>query len=261
MNEYDKMVLDTAMQAGNILLKSGAEIYRVEETMQRIANYYGVRCSNSFVLSSGIFLTAINSENHMYAQVRHIPLSSVHLERVGMVNQLSREIEEGRYTIWEAQECLDRIEKEKGKKDMTRLAASGLGAGCFCHLAGGGLIDSAAAFISGFLIYFFILWIEKREKATSKIVVNIIGGFLAAVLAGIFYLTGVGSNLSYISVGAIMPLLPGVSFVISIRELAEGNYIGGAVRMLDALLVTLGIAIGVGIAYLILGKVGGKSLG
>ena len=38
----DREVLETAMEAGHILLENGAEIFRVEETMERIAAHYGV---------------------------------------------------------------------------------------------------------------------------------------------------------------------------------------------------------------------------
>ena len=42
METYDsKEVLDFASEAGRILLENGAEISRVEETMERIASHYG----------------------------------------------------------------------------------------------------------------------------------------------------------------------------------------------------------------------------
>lgn len=50
-----------------------------------------------------------------------------------------------------------------------------------------------------------------------------------------------------ILVGSIMPLVPGVSFVNSIRDFADGDYIGGAVRLMDAILVAMGISLGVGV--------------
>ena len=40
MEKRDKLIQDTAVKAGSILLSSGAEIYRVEETVKRIAAYY-----------------------------------------------------------------------------------------------------------------------------------------------------------------------------------------------------------------------------
>ena len=48
-------------------------------------------------------------------------------------------------------------------------------------------------------------------------------------------------------IGSIIPLVPGVAFTTAIRDIADEDYIAGAVRMLDALLVTFCIAMGVGL--------------
>ena len=52
--ESTREALDVASLAGDILLASGAEIFRVEETIDRIARAYGVNSSDAFELSSGI---------------------------------------------------------------------------------------------------------------------------------------------------------------------------------------------------------------
>ena len=65
----------------------------------------------------------------------------------------------------------------------------------------------------------------------------------------LLYLMGVGENLNFMMIGTIMPLVPGVAFTNSIRDVADGDYISGSVRMLDALLVFFCIAIGVGIGF------------
>ena len=55
-NQSDK-VLEFASEAGRVLLENGAEISRVEETMERIASNYGEEGEKFFVLSNGIFTT------------------------------------------------------------------------------------------------------------------------------------------------------------------------------------------------------------
>jgi uncharacterized membrane protein YjjP (DUF1212 family) len=256
----EKEILDLAAQAGNILLENGAEIFRVEETMKRISQYYGVKNSNFFVMSSGIFLTAEDNERQIYAKVKHIPINAVHLDRIAAVNQLSREIAQGQHTVEEAGLHLEAIASIKGKKDLTRILFSGLGAGCFCYLSGGTGWDGMAAFAAGLLLYCFIIWTEKREKEISRIVIHITGGFLATFFSASFFLSGVGTNLSYIVIGSIMPLLPGVSFTNAIRDLANRDYIAGAIRMIDALLVSFGIALGMALMYILYHKVTGGML-
>ena len=68
--ESTREALDVASLAGDILLASGAEIFRVEETIDRIARAYGVNSSDAFVLSSGIFLTAESGKKQEFARVR-----------------------------------------------------------------------------------------------------------------------------------------------------------------------------------------------
>ena len=115
MENYDKEVLDLAMEAGRILLDAGAEIFRVEETIQRIAKAFGIEKCSTFVLSTGIFITAENQEGQIYASVKHIPISGAKLHRIAAVNQLSREIVEGKYTVKEAEEKLEIIKHMPGK--------------------------------------------------------------------------------------------------------------------------------------------------
>jgi len=47
-----KEIMDIALRTGKILLTSGAEIYRVEDTITRVCESYGVKCEN-FVLPTG----------------------------------------------------------------------------------------------------------------------------------------------------------------------------------------------------------------
>ena len=135
--EHNRMALNVAALAGDILLASGAEIFRVEETINRIAHAYGIDSCDPFVLSSGFFLTADSNSDQNFAWVRHIPLSATRLDRVTAVNQLSREIEHGFYTPEEAYQKLQDIQQMPAKRNLCQILASGVGSGCFCYLFGG----------------------------------------------------------------------------------------------------------------------------
>ena len=49
-----KLVIDTAVLAGEILLKSGAETYRVEDTMKHILNTGNTETAEALVMLTGI---------------------------------------------------------------------------------------------------------------------------------------------------------------------------------------------------------------
>ena len=58
-----------------------------------------------------------------------------------------------------------------------------------------------------------------------------------------------------------MPLVPGMGFVNAIRDIADSDFLSGTVRMIDALLVFVYIAIGVGITLGIYANMAGGVLG
>lgn len=256
--ESDKQkVMEVAMRAGQLLLSNGAEISRVEETIDRICHHYGIESANSFVLSNGIFTTMGGAREEFFAKVQHIPVSGAHLNKVAAVNQLSREIAEGKHTIEELDQCLDDIENMPGKKEITQYIASGVGGAGFCYLLGGDLMDTLAAFVIGFLLYVYIL---KCTKSMSKIVANMIGSAFATSLCLVMYHLGIGHHMSSMIIGAVVPLVPGVAFTNAIRDIANGDYIAGTVRLLDALLVFVSIALGVGVMLSLNHRITGGNL-
>ena len=255
----DKEVMELAIGAGHLLLENGAEIFRVEETMDRICRHYGVESGNAFVLSNGIFATAGDEREGFFAKVQHIPVSGAHLDKVAAVNQLSREISQGKYTAAEALKALEAIKAMPGKRKISQIVASGVGSGAFCYLFGGTLFDGLCALAAGALLYLFVLYVSG--PSLSRIVGNILGGALVTLVCSGLYLLRRGGQLDYMIIGSIMPLIPGVPFTNAIRDIADGDYISGSVRMLDALLVFFSIAIGVGMAYsLMMGLLGGDVL-
>ena len=101
MTETDNTteVLEVASIAGHILLENGAEISRVEDTMERIASHYGVDSGHFFVLSNGIFTTGSLGK---YANVEFIPIRGIQLSKVVAVNKLSYEIAAGKHLLHRA---------------------------------------------------------------------------------------------------------------------------------------------------------------
>lgn len=243
----EKQVLDLAMKAGQILLENGAEISRVSETMNHICRAFGVAAADNFVLSNGIILTGGVPDGY-YVNVRHIPVGGIYLEKIVEVNELSRQIELGSCTLEEAQSRLSQIDAMAEGATKWKILASAVGSGAFCYFFGGNAADSLIACLAGatYGIAAFLLFSPQLSKITK----NIMGGLLITIVCASGYLLGFGQHLNYMIIGSVMPLIPGVAFINAIREIAAGDYISGAVRMLDTLLIFFCIACGVGFGIL-----------
>ena len=105
-------VMELAMQAGELLLENGAEIFRVEETMDRICRHYGVESASQFILMNYILATAGEGHGHVFAKVRHIPVNGSHLDKVAAVGIASRTVREWIRESSDAQTaCLTMLQK------------------------------------------------------------------------------------------------------------------------------------------------------
>lgn len=241
-----KKVVDLALEAGRILLKNGGEIFRVEETVTRICNRFHVNRVDIFTLSHGIFVSAENGVQEAYTKVKHVPLSAPHLGIVAEVNDLSREISAGHVGVDEALERLKEIDEIPPKRSYFQVLAAGTGSGFFGFLLGSSALESMIAFCIGCMLYIWVLAGKKHN--ISKIIINIAGGVIITALAvlALHIPFPVPVRLEGMIIGSIMPLIPGVAFVNAIRDIADSDFLSGTVRMIDALLVFVYIAIGVG---------------
>lgn len=255
-------VLEVASKAGHILLENGAEISRVEDIMSRISSHFGVDSGNFFVLSNGIFttgrankVTKSGAQASTYANVEFIPLRGIQLSKVVAVNRLSYDISNGRTSLAEARERLERISSAPQKPAWEQILGSGLGAGGFCAVFGGGWMDCAAALVVGVLLYAFVLGVSNRYL--SKIVGGVCNALVATLLCVLCWRMGFGESLANIIIGAIMPLIPGVPFVNGVRDLANSDYIAGFTRLTDAMLGFFCIAVGVSLSFVVDGAMHG----
>jgi uncharacterized membrane protein YjjP (DUF1212 family) len=119
--------MELAYEAGAILLENGAEISRVDETMRRIAGHYGVDDESFFVLSNGIMATARG-----FARTKFIPIKGASLDKVVAVNQLSREVAEGKCDLNQLERRLRQIRSMEAKPVWEQVAASAFGSAAFC---------------------------------------------------------------------------------------------------------------------------------
>ena len=244
INNSTKKVMELALNAGVIQLGNGAEIWRVDDTINHICKAYELLNVDSFVLCNAIFLT-VNDENECaFASVKHVPISGVHLGIVSEVNNLSRKISAGELSIEEAEKELDRICSTKPINQYVKTIAAGIGAGCFSYILGANLWESIFSIIIGAIVYVAAVYMEN--KSFYKLPRNMIGGALIATLSIMVTMIPAFNDLSIdkMIVGGIMPLIPGVAFVNSVRDMANEDLISGTIRIIDTIMIFVYIAVG-----------------
>ena len=143
------------------------------------------------------------------------------------------------------------LERNPPSRARTQVLGAGMGAACFGFLMGATLTESIVTFFIGCLVYMWV--ILAKHWHLSKIIINILGGILitlCAILANHFSTLSTVLRLDGMIIGAIMPLVPGMAFTNAIRDIADSDFLSGTVRMMDALMVFVYIAVGVGIVLI-----------
>ena len=130
--EESQQILKLAVSVGETLLKSGGEIYRVQETVERILEAYRIEDYHVFVVSNGIFATIDEERADRGSMVRYVPLGEVDLGKIASLNQLSREICSQGCTVEEAFEKLTVCQNLSQPRRITKTFASGMGCAALC---------------------------------------------------------------------------------------------------------------------------------
>lgn len=246
-NDYSRKVLDLVSSMGETLLLNGAEIARVQTTMEMVAQAYDRADIDVFAISNGIFVTLRHEDKTRCTQVKHVPLSSSNLGRVAMINQLSREIVEKHLPLEEAIAKMNDILHAPTIPFWLQLLASAVGAGGFCYLLGGTLFDLFASMPIGLILCICQHFMQRAKL--SKMIQTILGSAVVTLSGLVIARILPGISMDKIIIGGLIILVPGVPFTTSIRDFFNGDYLSGTIRLIDALLVAVCMAIGVGVIY------------
>ena len=260
MNKNHK-VLELSILAGRILLENGGEIYRVQETMERILRSFGVEDYNVYVISNGIFATVGETGDNPCHAVRNVPLvGDVHLGRITAVNELSREIAAagGTGDIDAYCERMRRCETIADAPKWLRFAACAVAAASFCYILGGTVRDSLAALVVGIALQGLLFLCERVRL--HKFIVRILGGAWVTLVCQCLITWGLGDSLDSMIIGSIIALVPGVALTTAIRDFFNSDHLSGTVHLVDALLIAASIAVGVGAMLSLWSFVQGVSL-
>lgn len=239
MAEINDRALQLAAAAGKIMLESGAETYRVEDTMERILESFLNKSCEVFVTTTGLFVS--DGEKTILKRVK---IRGIHIGRIAEVNELSRQIADGLH-IDAAERRIRKIEAIKPYSLPVQIAATALSCAAFSYLYGGAVSDCSDSFIIGVVLGLTLYLLEKPFP--SSFLPSLAGGMVVAGGAVLLSSLGMGTDIDKVIIGSIMPLVPGVRLTNAVRDILEGDFLSGSSRVLDAALIAVATAAGVGL--------------
>ncbi|MBE6951890.1 MAG: threonine/serine exporter family protein [Ruminococcaceae bacterium] len=239
----ERMLLEAATTLGYRLAMSGAETYRVEETILRVLQTYGYE-AEAFAIPNCLIVSIITENGDPITRMRRIGPHGNDLDAVEVYSNLSRAICNRKPDPLELGNWLQLVERDYRRTYSVPVLAIGffLSAFGFCFTFSGTFADALGAGLCG-LIVMAVDELMERLKST-QFFRTIIGAFAMALFAYFIHHMGLIQNADATIIGALMLLVPGLLFTNAMRDVMYGDTNSGLNRVVLVLLIAVAIALG-----------------
>lgn len=240
--DHNKL-LNLATELGRQLMASGAEIYRVEESVERLLTAYGVQ-PQVFAIPSCLFVSLNTPDGHPITRMCRIPAHGTDIELLERCNSLCRQLCRERPPLEQALLLVNHLGEGLRQFTPAVLTFGYLTAAAFFALFfGGGLQDCLAAALCGLGVGLCVLY-GQIVTGSNLFFRTVICSALASGLALVLVRLGLGENLDAVTIGTLMVLVPGMALTNAMREIMAGDIFSGLSRTAEVLLVATAIALG-----------------
>ena len=238
-----KKLLNFSIKFSYSLLYNGAEVYRVEDSINRICkSFENIKAVNTFALSNMVIISFVYNGTN-YTTMRRVNDSGKNLEKIALLNELSRNIVSGNVDIDGAFKELKNIKNKNSYNNLAIILLVTISAPFLAFIFGWTLCDFIPASLAMLVEMSFLTYVEKLKLPSFLTI------FLSASTVTLFTMTMSRiihiQNVSSIIIAGIIPLFPGIQITNSMRDILSGDILSGVIGIMSAIFTAVSIAIGV----------------
>ena len=250
--DYNR-ILQGILDIGEAMLESGAENFRLEDSLYRMCKSYGCKKYDVYAIPSNIQITIETPDGEIITQIRHIESTELNCDRLDYLNNLSRYVCENKPDADELHEKYLEVMNRKKQHPAAKYFAGVMGGTGFAIFFGGNFMDALVATVVSLMIVIVGKWLSKRES--NLMFYNTILAFLSEVIIILAVRLGIGDHPDRIMIGIVMLLISALGITNGIRDLLQRDFISGFLNIMNSLLGAAGIVFGIAFAMLILNGV------
>lgn len=239
-----------ATKAGMILLESGAETYRVEDTMKRICLSYGAQVVDSYATPT-LLIISFSLNDELCHNIKRTQIKNVDLSKIDKVNDLSRTITSEHIPLDHFHERLLSIDDEKKYDDILMVLGAATCTFGFALFFGGSILDAISAFMIGAVLKLLMIQLDRIDF--NSFFKYLVSGAFVTMCSIIFMKLSLCDNLDTTIISVDMLLVPGLAITNAIRDTVSGDLVSGLARTAEAIFIAVAIALGSGIIFMLLG--------
>jgi len=247
--EYKKL-LNLGSELGRLLMHSGAEIFRVEESVTRLLSAYGVD-PQVFAISNCLIVSIDTPEGEPLTRMCRIGPHGTDIELLEQCNDLCRKLCVNPVPVDEALTMLRATTRQRRVfSPKVTLLGHVLAGAFFCLFFGGTLRDFLCAVPTSLAVGLCALY-GQRLIGSNSFFRTVIGAAVAALIPMILVRLGLGDNQDLITIGVLMLLVPGMALTNAMREIMAGDIISGVNRTAEVILIATAIALGTALPLMV----------
>ncbi len=240
-------LMDLVINLGYKLAMSGAETFRVEESINLILKTYGLD-AEAFAIPNNLTVSIKTENGKPMTRMRRIGDHGNDLDAVERYTNLSRRICAQRPDPATALQWLKETDSSRVYYGRTMyLAGNFMGACGFAILFGSTYLDSILSGLCGLIVGLVGLAMTKLKA--NQFFQIIIAAFLMSLAAYSLESVHIAYNADTMIIGALMLLVPGLLFTNAMRDIINGDTNSGLNRIIRVFLIAVAIALGTGAAW------------
>ncbi len=245
-NRIVQMILDV----GEEMLKSGAENFRLEDSLYRMCKSYGFKRYDVYAIPSNLQITVETPEGDIITQIRQIESTDIDFDRLDYLNNLSRYVCANQPDEKVFHEKFEEVMNRRPQHPAVKYFAGVMGGTGFAVFFGCNFIDAVVAVIVSLMIVVVGDWLSRREN--NVLIYNLILAFLSEMIILTAMHLGIGNHPDRIMIGIVMLLISGLGVTNGIREVLQRDFISGTLNIMNSVLGAAGITFGIALAIMLL---------
>ena len=248
-------LLELGAALAHRLQLSGAETFRVEESVSRLFAAYGVE-GEIYSIPNCIIISLETGEGQPLTRMCRVSGHGTNLDRMEQYSGLSRRLCAETPPLEEAFALLEETDRQGRRyRFFYYLLACFTASAGFALFFQGSLRDGLAAGLSGIAAGACMYAMDALH--TNEFFKSILAAFISAAGGQLLARLGLAQNVDATIIGPLTMLVPGFLFTNSMRDIIYGDTMSGVNRLVQVLIISVAIAIGSGFAVSLSGMLWG----
>ncbi len=229
-------LLNLGAELGCQLMESGAEIYRVEDSILRLMRAYGEPDAQVFAIPNCLWVGLTPPDGRPITRLCRIPAHGTDLDHLEQCNALCRALCRDTPPLELAHDQLRQLTTCRSRYSPSAILAGHFLVGAFfTPFFGGNLRDTLFGGLCGLSIGLTTRLLNKLA-GYNAFFRTLLSSALASILALVFVRLGLANHADAITIGALMLLVPGVALTTAMREVMAGDIISGVSHVTESIL-------------------------